>query len=129
MNKLVPTLPLIFLVVLAGCTSKSSTSGTPTGKEYQVDMTSAGFSPKQPSIKAGDTVVFVNKDASSHWPASDIHPAHNVYPEKGGCIGSKFDACKGLKQGENYSFAFFQKGSWCYHDHLNPNLKGCVDVQ
>ncbi|MBI2544977.1 MAG: hypothetical protein HYW22_00030 [Candidatus Aenigmarchaeota archaeon] len=105
-------------------------SPTPNpGTVYQVDMTSNGFNPRILNIKLGDTLVFVSKDTEKHWPASDIYPTNNVYPEKGGCVGSKFDACHGLSQGESYQFTFNYLGSWCYHDHLNPNLKGCVTVQ
>lgn len=128
---------LALMVFLAGCTAyQSSGTGQPTetgvkatGMKHEIDITSSGFSPRQSGIKLGDTVVFVNKDVAPHWPASDIHPTHRVYPEKGGCIGSKFDVCKGLNPSETYEFTFFQSGSWCYHDHLRPELTGCVDVQ
>lgn len=96
---------------------------------YTINITSSGFAPKSLTIKSGDIVTFTNKDNAPHWPASDMHPTHNVYPEKGGCIGSKFDACKGLSNGELYSFTFTYSGHWCYHDHLNPVLTGCIDMQ
>jgi plastocyanin len=88
-------------------------------KTVTVEITSSGFSPNSVTISAGDAVEFVNKDSAAHWPASAQHPTHSVYPESGGCIGSKFDACKGLKQGESFSFTFNEVGSWNYHDHLN----------
>ena len=131
-------LALVSIIFLAGCASyktpeSSGATGTagvkPTGVEHTIEITSSGFSPRQVTIGLGDTVVFVNKNTAPHWPASDIHPTHSVYPEKGGCIGSKFDACEGLKQNEKYEFTFFQGGSWCFHDHLNPGLTGCVDVK
>lgn len=94
-----------------------------------VKITSSGFEPSEIRIKVGDAVDFVNKDSSPHWPASAKHPTHEVYPEKGGCIGSKFDACKGLEQGEVFSFTFNHEGEWAFHDHLNPNLFGKVIVE
>jgi len=126
------TLSLGFIVLLAGCAAPSQTSETavePTGVKHEIEISSAGFSPRQSSMNLGDTLVFVNKDVAQHWPASDIHPTHNVYPEKGGCLGSKFDACKGLNEGQKYEFTFLHSGNWCFHDHLNPGLTGCVDVQ
>ena len=96
---------------------------------HTIEITSAGFTPSTLTIKSGDIVKFINKDVALHWPASDIHPTHGIYPEKGGCISSKFDACKGLKQGESYEFTFLHGGKWCFHDHLNPGLTGCVDVK
>lgn len=94
-----------------------------------VEITAAGFSPSTLAIKAGGTVAFVNKDAAQHWPASAVHPTHAVYPETGGCTGSKFDACKGLAEGESFTFIFNEKGSWKYHDHLNPSLFGTIVVE
>lgn len=98
-------------------------------EDYTIEITSIGFNPKSLSIDAGDRVTFVNKDSKPHWPASDVHPTHTVYPESGGCIGSKFDACKGLGEGESYSFRFNEKGSWDYHDHLRPSSGGTISVK
>ena len=97
--------------------------------ENLVEITAAGFNPKTLTINIGEEVVFVNKEAKSHWPASAVHPTHEVYPEGGGCIGSKFDSCRGLKQGETFRFTFNHKGEWKYHDHLNPGLTGTIIVQ
>ncbi len=85
-----------------------------------VEITSSGFNPAELKVKVGDTVTWINKNTDTHWPASAMHPTHKVYPEAGGCIGSKFDACKGLAPGDSWSFTFNQVGSWGYHDHLNP---------
>lgn len=126
-------LSLALMVFIAGCASPTQTSTDTevkaTSVKHEIEITSSGFSPRLSTIGMGDTVVFVNKDAAPHWPASDIHPTHGVYPEKGGCIGSKFDACRGLAPEERYEFTFFQHGNWCFHDHLNPGLTGCVDAQ
>ena len=100
-----------------------------TSKTFTVEMTSSGFSPKDITIKSGDTVNFVNKDTVQRWPASAVHPTHAVYPEGGGCIGSKFDACKGLNTGESWSFMFNKAGNWKYHDHLIPSMFGSITVQ
>lgn len=129
-------LAVLSIVFVSGCTqyegqqnqSTTPTKPTPTTKQT-VEITPSGFSPNTLTINAGDTVTFVNKDSTLHWPASAVHPTHTVYPESGGCIGSKFDACKGLAQGETFSFTFNQKGAWKYHDHLNPGLTGTIVVQ
>lgn len=102
---------------------------TAASAEHQITIAADGFSPKTITIKAGDTITFLNEDANKHWPASAMHPTHNVYPESGGCIGSKFDACKGLEQGESFSFTFNEKGSWKYHDHLSVSSTGTVVVE
>lgn len=120
---------LVLTILLAGCTSPTQTTGGSTFTGNTIEITSAEFSPSQLNAKVGETVTFVNKDAAPHWPASDVHPTHSVYPETGGCLGSTFDACKGLSQGESFSFKFTHAGRWCYHDHLKPGLTGCVNVQ
>lgn len=77
-----------------------------------------GFSISNLTINKGATVAFIIEGKSPHWPASDPHPTHEGYPEKGGCVGSKLDACRPLKKGEKYSFTFDKVGMWGLHDHL-----------
>lgn len=133
-----PVLLLIASVVLvSGCTQYGQQAQQPTpvpkgtggGDKFIIEITGSGFSPSTMAVDAGNTVTFINKDSKPHWPASAFHPSHTVYPESGGCIGSKFDACKGLSQGEEWAFTFNQRGTWKYHDHLNPGLAGTVVVK
>lgn len=100
-----------------------------TAMPKTVEIMAAGFYPSSVTISAGQEVKFVNKDAQTHWPASDSHPTHTVYPQSGGCISSAFDACKALAQDEEWEFIFTQTGTWNYHDHLNPSLTGTVVVE
>ncbi len=92
------------------------------------------YEPTNITIEAGTTVVFENKGDKEHWPASNIHPTHTLYPgsniDKCGTEKEEniFDACRGIGTGEEYSFVFTQAGSWKYHDHLFPNLKGTIVV-
>lgn len=78
------------------------------------------FSPLTVKVKKGGKVTWVNKSQKSVWPASAIHPTHQLYPG--------FDALRGLNTGEQYSFVFEKVGSWQYHDHLNPSSIGRVEV-
>ncbi len=124
---------LTALLFAVGCmeAETSITNTIPEGATI-VEITSAGFSPSLITINAGDTVAWINKDSVEHQPASAMHPTHEAYPEPGGCVGSKFDACRGLKNGEVFSFKFDQKGEWKYHDHLNcctnPAFFGTIKV-
>src|SRR3989344_5226809 len=93
---------------------------------HQVTITAEGFLPRELEIRKGDTVVWTNTASKPSWPASAMHPTHDVYPEKGGCIASAFDACKGLAEGESFKFQFNQIGTWKYHDHLNTSVFGAV---
>lgn len=107
---------------------------TDEAKKFQagnvIVYSDSGFSPKILTVKVGTTVIFSNQSSNPFWPASDPHPIHNGYPTQGGCIGSTFDACKGIVSGDSWwSFRFDKVGSWGYHDHLNPGQKGTVVVQ
>ena len=108
--------------------SQIPTTQTITPSEKIVEISGNRFSPQVTTIKVGDTVKFINRDSTSHWPASDVHPTHRAYPEGGGCTGSAFDSCKGLGSGESYSFTFNVEGNWDYHCHIHPDMKGIVVV-
>jgi len=92
------------------------------------------YVPMEVTIKQGETITFINKGKNDHWPASNIHPTHTIYPgsdiRKCGTIEEKniFDACSGIKPGASYSFKFDQIGSWRFHDHLYPELHGTIIV-
>ncbi|MDP2696365.1 MAG: hypothetical protein Q8O87_03930 [bacterium] len=88
-----------------------------------------GFSPSTLEIDSGAMVTFHNDSSSSVWPASAFHPTHGEYPTVGGCLGSIFDACRGLLPGESWSFAFDVVGEWKYHNHLSPSEFGSIIVK
>ncbi len=88
------------------------------GNEATVILDDDGFSVQSISIEKGTIVRWKIEGGNSHWPASDLHPSHGEYPEGGGCIGSKLDACRELKNGEVYAFRFDRAGMWSMHDHL-----------
>lgn len=107
----------------------------PPKADHVVEITSAGFGPKTLTIKAGETVAFFNTDVNKHWPASAVHPTHEVYPGSGitkcgTAEASKiFDACIALPKYEAFVFKFDQKGTWNYHDHWDPRIKGTIVVE
>lgn len=78
------------------------------------------FEPKTLTIQKGTKVIFKNEDTQDHWPASAIHPAHQIYPQ--------FDPKQNIKPGDEWSFVFEKVGNWKYHDHLNPSTTGEIRV-
>ncbi len=106
-----------------------STAQTSVAEINVVTYTNAGYSPSTLRIKAGDTVIFKNQSSQSMWTASGKHPTHLLYPTTGGCIGSTFDACKGVQPGDSWSFKFDLPGTWKYHNHLNSSDTGAVIVE
>ncbi len=93
---------------------------TPVAKTatYEVKMTSNGFQPPNLVINKNDTIKFINVDSKDHWPASDLHPTHLIYPE--------FDPKTGIKAGQSWSFVFDKAGDWNMHDHLYPQFTGTI---
>lgn len=85
-----------------------------------VEMKSGGFEPETLTVKKCTRVVFENKDTKDHWPASNIHPTHAIYPE--------LDPQKAVAAGESWSFTFDKVGNWGYHDHLSPSVRGEITV-
>ena len=118
-------------------TPPSGTTGENVSPGYQglilsnlIKYTDNGFAPSTIKVSKGTKVHFVNQSLrSSMRPASAAHPTHSVYPTKGGCIGSTFDACKDIKPGEEWSFTFDVVGTWKYHNHLNSSQVGTIIVE
>lgn len=130
----------VAVIAVAGAivaTSEPSASNTASAsgsaREIEVQITASGFSPKSLEIAQGDTLVFKNVDDEPHWPASNIHPTHRLYPgsdielcDAGDFTG--FDSCRELLPGESYSFTFEVPGLWRFHDHVKPEFTGKVSV-
>lgn len=89
-------------------------------RETVVTVTRAGFSPATVTVKAGDTVKWVNNDSIDHDVSSAVHPTHKVYPPLN--LGV-------VKPGASLTLEFTEVGSYKYHDHLSPKLFGTVVVQ
>ncbi|MBI5530317.1 MAG: cupredoxin domain-containing protein [Candidatus Doudnabacteria bacterium] len=96
-------------------------AAAPDIQVWEVDFDGAQFSPSTITIKAGDYIMFKNKSTQDFWPASDPHPTHTGYPG--------FDSGKAVAAGAKFNFQFDKVGSWGYHDHLNPIIKGTVIVK
>lgn len=86
-------------------------------KEISFEVNDEGFISKTLSIKRCTQVTFINTGKEMHWPASDLHPTHSIYPE--------FDPLEPLEPGESWSFVFDKIGNWKCHDHLTP-LQRCM---
>lgn len=89
-------------------------------KSQIIVMTDKGFQPAKISIKKNTRVVFMNKGKNEHWPASDLHPTHGIFPE--------FDPLEGIVPDKEWSFVFRKAGKWRFHDHLVPELRGEIIV-
>jgi plastocyanin len=91
-----------------------------SGKKVTIRINKNGFIPNIITISKGDTISFENSDTQEHWPASNIHPSHAIYPE--------FDSKKGILTNKSWKFTFDKEGVWKYHDHLDPKIIGTIYV-
>ncbi len=91
-----------------------------TGMET-VRYTKGGFQPTRLIVPVGTMVEFINQSDKQMWVASSKHPSHELLPT--------FDQFKGVGAGENYMYTFDKKGTWSYHDHINPALEGAIIVE
>jgi plastocyanin len=112
------SLLLLFLAAVFLSYVAVTLSGRSQQLTQQVVLSDSGFSPESITVKKGTTVIWKIEGKNPHWPASNFHPTHEEYPETGGCLGSKLDACRGLENGEKFSFNFNKEGTFGLHDHL-----------
>lgn len=88
--------------------------------EHTVELRDSGFYPEEITIQKGETVKFTTTRDKYFWPASNIHPIHEIYPA--------FDPKEPIDPKETWSFRFDETGQWKYHDHLAPYYTGTVIV-
>lgn len=98
------------LLLGAGCASGGGAAAALEGADHVIEIREGGaFVPAELTVKVGETVVWVNRDAELHWVASNPHPTHTGL--------SGFDARGEMRQGETFSFTFRTAGAYGYHDH------------
>ena len=85
-----------------------------------IEMVPEGFVPSEITIDEKSSVIFINKDTEPRWPASNVHPTHDLYPE--------FDPKKNVNPGESWAFKLTKAGEWKFHDHNFPHMRGVLNV-
>ncbi len=86
-----------------------------------VRYTNTGFQPAKLTVPVGTMVEFINQSDEEMWVASNVHPEHTIL--------STFDQFQGVGKSQSYMYTFDKKGSWPYHDHINPALEGIITVE
>lgn len=104
---------------VAACAGCSSTASPDAEDAYSVVYTAEeGFVPNRLDVPTGATVLFVNDSDAFVWPASNIHPTHEVLPQ--------FDPQRALGPGETWAYRFEENGYWRYHNHVEPSENGMI---
>lgn len=105
-------------------TNESITAGDTkggVGEQFLFTYTDSGFTPKEITVKKGDTVSFINQSETPMWVASAVHPTHQVLPG--------FDQKKSVAKGGTYVYTFEKVGTWKFHNHISPEMTGTVIVK
>ena len=120
MNKklLVATLGILIIASLVIVIKLQNSGAVNT---HEVVRDTIGYQPAELTINRGDTVRFINRGGAHHWPASDLHPTHGVYPD--------FDPRRAIADGEVWEFTFAKRGEWKFHDHVRANIRGVINVK
>lgn len=79
-----------------------------------VDITVAGFTPKNITVEFGDTVTWTNKDTGNHQVLAD---------------GGAFPTSPVLAANATYSYTFTKSGNFDYRDAFNTNRRGSITVR
>lgn len=110
-----------FVIPAPSANAPTGSSAITAEADVIIVRTAEGYEPKEVTIKRGDVVEFMNESEEFHWPASDLHPTHGVYPE--------FDPLRPIAVGESWKFQFDKAGVWKYHDHIRANKVGTITVE
>jgi plastocyanin len=108
---------VIYLILIRGMTDTESSG---TNRTHVIQFGDDGFLPTEITIQKGETVKFTTTRDKHFWPASNIHPIHEIYPE--------FDPREPISPKDSWSFRFDAIGQWKYHDHLAPYYTGTIIV-
>ena len=99
---------------VAGFLTAGMGAATPAGAgEIHVAIDNFTFSPQQITVKAGDTVIWTNRDDIPHTATST----------------TKSFGSAALDTGESFSFTFATPGSFSYFCALHPHMTGSVVVE
>jgi plastocyanin len=79
-----------------------------------VDITVAGFTPKNITVDYGDTVTWTNKDTGNHQVLADQ---------------GAFPTSPVLGANQSYSHTFTKSGNFDYRDSFNTNRRGSITVR
>lgn len=89
-------------------------------EKAEVVLTERGFQPSEITVKQGTEVTFSTNANRPFWPASNLHPSHEIY--------SAFDPKRPIAANETWSFVFDQVGDWNMHDHIRSYFTGTIHV-
>lgn len=106
-------------------TTSQTQSTTPPASSDQnaaatITYADSGFSPSKITVKSGSTVTIKNTSSGEMQLDSDPHPIHTDDTDLN--VGA-------VAAGQSQTFTVTKKGTFGYHNHLNPSDKGTIIVE
>jgi len=124
-------------LVLSACnlykTQSSGNGGTVTQTQEQqqtqtaagtVTFSDSGVSPSTVTIKSGESLTWVNNSSKSVQVGSANHPTHTLNREL-----TSGEFVTELAPGASATVTLTKKGTWGYHNHLDPSVTDKVVVE
>lgn len=100
--------------------SQSSSSGSNQKAAATITYSNSGFSPSTTTVKSGSTVAIKNTSSSDMRLQSNPHPTHTDDTDLN--IGT-------VAAGQTKSFTVTNKGTFGFHNHLNPGDTAKITIQ
>lgn len=100
--------------------SQSSNSSTSQSAPNTIAYDGNKFSPATLTIKSGTMVTIKNTSSEDLQFQSDPHPTHTDDSDLN--VGV-------VAPGQSKTFTVTNKGTFGYHDHLNPSEKGTITIE
>ena len=94
--------------------NESSGNQTNQPQTYNIEIRNFAFQTKELTIKTGDTVIWTNKDSTSHTVTSDS--------------GDELDSNL-LSKDESYSHTFTEAETFSYHCNPHPGMKAKIILE
>lgn len=118
--------------------SNGESTGTDTGQQQSqgqtqqsqgqaaatVTFSDSSVSPSTVTIKSGESITWTNSGSKAVDVASAPHPTHTDNSEL-----TNGQSVLSLAPGASSTVTLTKKGTWGFHDHLNPSAGGKVVVQ
>jgi len=97
---------------------------TETNDTLTITYADGSFSPSIAQLQSGGTLVWVNSSSSNLEIGVDPHPTHTI--DKAITNG---EFTLNLGPGEKKSVTVNKAGNFSYHNHLNSNQGGSIEVK
>ncbi len=101
-------------------TPSSSSSSTNQAVAATITYSNNGFSPSATTVQSGDSVAIKNTSSNDMQLQSNPHPIHTDDGDLNvGTVGA----------GQTKTFVVTKKGTFGFHNHLNPSDTATITVQ